>query len=642
MSKNRSKILLINLLIVFLLPIIAQAQTTSQVTLGEISLEQFPLISTYMDVRDSQGYFVSGLSQPDVIIFEDGQQLQAAEVTEKRIGAQFVVGLNLGTALNVVDEQGVSRIDYLSNALTSWIGSEDEQSPDTYALISTEGVILNHTDDGDLWATAMQEYQPELAVLPTWDVLSRALDVVSDPLPNIGMGRAVIFITPALPLGSEDIIQSLADRARQNGIRIFIGLIDSSAYFNQEEASQLQRLAIQTGGQFFAFSGIEPLPDLNTMVESSRRIYQLAYNSQISMGGAHDIEVLVQTPAGDFRSGFEEFSLDLLPPNPFFLSPPSNITRSIPEGKDLEAQNLVPTKELIQILIEFPDNIDREIVRTVLYVNNEFVLENIAPPFTEFNVELAIYEASQQLLLRVEAFDELGLFGSSVDLPLNVTVIYPEQTLWKVLSDNINGFAIGISLFAGTLLLLILILSGRIRPAEFGEKLKKQSLNQDPLTQPILGSVLAPKKKTFLERLRLKKPGSSEVIPKAQFLGRSKPFAYLEHYDNGDDPSAGRKHEISLKKIIIGSSAKRSSIIIENPAVDDQHAQLLKDENGDYWLTDLDTIAGTWVNYSRIDLNPIKIFHGDILHISDNGFRFMLTEPPKMPEPEIIWKGEKQ
>jgi pSer/pThr/pTyr-binding forkhead associated (FHA) protein len=640
--KNRTKILLIFLLPFLVFPILARAQTTAQVTLGLIDLNQFPKISTFMDVRDSQGYFQSGLGQEDVVIFEDGAQLQAAEVTEQRIGAQFVVALNLGTALNIEDDQGLKRIDYISQALISWIGSTDGQSPDTYNLLSTEGIILNHTDNGEEWAATLQEYQPELAVLPTLDVLSRALDVVSDPVPNIGMGRAVIFITPALPLGNQDIIQSLADRARQNGIRIFIGLVDSSAYFNQEEASQLQSLAIQTGGQFFAFSGTEPLPDLNTMVESSRRIYHLAYNSQIAMGGEHDIEVLVQTPVGDFRSGFEEFSLDLLPPNPFFLSPPSIITRSIPEGQDIEPQNLVPVEEQIQILIEFPDNIDREIVRTVLYANNEFLVENISPPFTEFVVNLTPYEASQQILLRVEAFDELGLFGSSVDHPINITVIYPEQTLWKVLSDNISVFAIGISLFAGTLLLLILILSGRIKPGEFGEKLQKQKINQDPLTQPILGSESTAQKKSFIDRFRLKKPAESEAFSKAQFLGRSKPVAFLEKFADGDEPANGIRHDIGSKETIIGSSGDRSLIRIDNPAVEEQHARLWKDEKGEFWIKDMNSVAGTWVNFLQIGEEPSQIFHGDIIHIADIRFRFVLADAPETPQPEIVWTGEKE
>ena len=47
--------------------------------------------------------------------------------------------------------------------------------------------------------------------------------------------------------------------------------------------------AFETGGQYFAFSSEEPLPDLNLMMESSRRAYQLEYRSQINAPGTHTI-----------------------------------------------------------------------------------------------------------------------------------------------------------------------------------------------------------------------------------------------------------------------------------------------------------------------------------------------------------------
>lgn len=639
---KKGKVSLIIALVFFITPIIIYAQTTSQVTLGIVDLSQFPLIRTFMDVRDSQGFFLSGLSQEDVIVFEDGQQLQPAEVIETRIGAQIVVAYNLGTALSVVDDQGLRRIDYISQALISWIGLEEEQALDTFSLLSTEGVIFSHTENGKAWSTALEEYQPELAVLPTWDVLSSALDVVSDPLPKEGMGRAVIFITPAMPVGNDEIIQSLADRARQSGIRLYIGLIDSSTYFNQEEAQQLQALAAQTGGQFFAFSGFEPLPDLNKMIESSRRIYQLSYSSRVFQGGVHDLEVVIQAPFGDIRSGFGEFSLNLLPPNPFFLSPPAQILRSIAEGVEIDPKNLNPQEETFHILIEFPDTIEREIVRTVLYVNGAFATENIAPPFTEFVLDLTAYEISQQLLLQVEAFDELSLSGISIETPIQIIVQYPDQTLWKVLTQNITVLAVGLSLLAGVILLLLLILAGKLKPARFGESLKIRKRDQDPVRQPILGVETKVKKKLQEKFFRFRKNQPQKGIPWPQGQKKSQPNAYLVRLKEGKDSELGQKYPIDSKEVFIGSNVAQSTFRIEDPAVEDRHARIWQDENGDYRLDDLHSVGGTWVNYLRISSDGTKLSHGDLLHFANLGFRFTLTHPQKLRKIQVTQIREKE
>jgi hypothetical protein len=52
----------------------AIAQEGSQVGLAPVDIEDFPSMSSYLDVRTSDGEFVFGLEKQDVRIIEDGIQ----------------------------------------------------------------------------------------------------------------------------------------------------------------------------------------------------------------------------------------------------------------------------------------------------------------------------------------------------------------------------------------------------------------------------------------------------------------------------------------------------------------------------------------------------------------------------------------
>ena len=406
MLKKVTTALLLTILII-ILPGLVSAQSGTQILLGAPNLEEFPYITTFMEIRDAQGYFVSSLSVDDVSILEDGQQLFAAEVVELRPGAQIVVAVNPGSALAIRDTQGQTRFDYLSQALSAWAVGLGESDLDTLSLVVQNETLTSHVNSPNTWLSAWQSYQPDLETsLPSPEVLSQAITLAADPTPNSGMGRAVFFITPAMSIEAGGVLQSLADQASQANIRIYVAMVDSPSFLESQQADQLRALASQTGGQFFAFSGSEPIPDIDVMLESARRIYQVGYNSHITSGGLHEFGVVVQTPQGSASSETKSFEMALRAPNPIFVSPPNQILRAIPENTEIAVENLQPSEYNFDIVIDYPDTIQREIVRTALYVNGEFVAENNAPPFESFTLDLTQFEASELLMLKAEATDD--------------------------------------------------------------------------------------------------------------------------------------------------------------------------------------------------------------------------------------------
>jgi len=73
--------------------------------------------------------------------------------------------------------------------------------------------------------------------------------------------------------------------------------------------------------------------------------------------------------------------------------------------------------------------------------------------------------------------------------------------------------------------------------------------------------------------------------------------------------------------------------ILDDPSVSPLHARL-REENGEYILSDEKSVAGTWVNCVALTA-PQRLQHGDVLQIGKLSYRFMLRKPPEQPTPKI-------
>jgi hypothetical protein len=628
----------------------ALAQTNVRVRVGALNMEAFPRITTVVDVRDAGGFFVSGLQVGNVTILEDSVTIPAGELTEVRPGGQIVFAITPGTSFSIRDTQGFTRFDYVKGGIQAWADGLIEDPIDDLSLVTTSGTAASHREDPTQFIDALAAYQPQTeTATPTLEVLANALDVALDATPREGMGRAVVFITPALGEEFNDGLQSLAERARDGDVRVYVWLVDSAGFFSNELINPLRNLAAQTGGQFIAFSGSEPIPDLEMMLESSRRAYRLAYRSRINQAGMHTMVVQVDEPRVDAVSAPLEFDVQLQAPKPVFVSLPGQIVRAIPDDERVADENYLPHSQLIEIVIDFPDTILREVRRTTLYLNGAIIAENVSPPFDRFTFDISTYLESERVLLLVEAEDELGMVGQSIETPVQITVQNPQRNFLSLISRNLPLFAAGVALVAGVALFLVLVLAGRLRPQTLAERSLSRPLRSDPVSQPLAviekqwieakdtedGNGARPQEQEAGRLAWLARRFGGARLPWQEQATMTEPRAFLIPISEAGQPDSGEVFALPHGMVVFGSQEGISTILIDDPAVEDRHARLWQDEDGRFHIADEETVAGTWLNYAAVSHEGAILRHGDLVHFGRKGYRFTLSEPDNPRRPVV-------
>lgn len=601
------------------------AQEGNQVRLAPVDTQSFPIIRSYLDVRSSTGGFVYGLDQQQVHIVENGRRLPVQELQQLRTGAQFVLAISPGPAFEIRDIQGISRYEYLADALQDWAVARQGSTVDDLSLIVSEGPESTHSTDLDRWAATLRSFSPTGEETgPDFDVLTRALDIASDPTSDPGMSAAILFITP-LPGQEVSLgLQSLAARATQQGVKIYIWLVASSEQFSSPEAEQMRLLAEQTGGTLFNYSGQEIIPSPEDFLDELRNTYALSYNSSITTSGVHQISAEINYQSQLLTSPAQEIELEVFPPSITFISPPIEVERSLSDPQD-DSSSLVPTMQPLDLLIEFPDGHLRPINQTTLYVDGLLIGVNEVEPYDRFNWVIDEITSSGEHILVAEVEDSLGLIGKSVETVIFINVVSSEESILDVVSQNRLILVIVMAAVVGAILLLVLILGGRLQPGFIREWRRKRKRN-GAITQPVknLQDEDTQSRSSWINRIQWRR-GPVTIKPNAQFI----PLA---------DSNSEESHPplaITKRQTIFGRDDNIVDLVLTDPSVENVHAKIVQVENGVYRLSDQGSIAGTWVNYLPIPENGQILEHGDLVHFGRMGFRFVLRNPKRVRKPVL-------
>jgi hypothetical protein len=611
MRKYLSVLLSVYMVFAGLTPARAQGQNTARLSLYALQTSGFPTISAGLDVFDSAGNVVTGLKPDAITLLEDNTARPLTSLQEVKVGVEFALALDPGPTFAYRDANAVTRYDKIVQILKSWATSHSDSLGDDLSLIPTYGTLSAHMTTTGAFSDALAAYLPNLqSVSPSLDTLSRALDTVSESPTTAGMKRTVLFVTSPTSVDAIPTLQNLTERAVGQQVRVNVWVVASTDFFSSSGTTALKDLAIQTGGQYVLFSGVEPLPSLETYLAPLRSTYHLTYTSSILTSGGHILTAQAYLDGETISSAALTFELDIQPPNPILVVPPEQIVRHAPDEHTTATTAFLPNQQPIDIIVEFPDGRTRPLVSTTLFVDNQKVAENTAEPFDHFIWDLSNYATSGQHILSVEAVDNLGLSKISLGVPVMVTVVRPKFGLLPFLSRNSPWVALVAILFAGAVLGVILA-GGRIRrrsrPADRESPI-------DPLTQPVEGEL------GRHMRLSWKRPAKQSD-------------AYLERLKDDGQPVSAPPIPVIDPEMTFGSDPLQVTRILDDPSVSPLHARL-QEHDGEYILSDEKSVAGTWVNYEFLTA-PRRLQHGDVLHLGRLSYRFMLRKPPERPAPKI-------
>ncbi len=596
------------------------AQNEGRIVLQTPDLTGFPSVGLTFEAYDAQGNFLQDLAQNELEIVENDQQIPVNTLTRTQPGMHIIFAFNVSPDMAVAIANGPTNFDRVKQNVINWTEGQPGNFPDQLSLVTNAGPQATRLTDPNQFVQALRAYTPDLAkTQPSLTSLTTALDLASDPSRKVNSKRAVLYITSSLPETALAALPNLADRASQLGVRVFTWLVVPQAGEN-ETSLALADLAQRTGGQSLIFSGTEGLPDPEVYFQSLRFIYRANYTSKIHQSGIQRVSLAIRR--SEFPVAAEQrFTLNLQPPNPFFLSPPTEVKRTWTKPEAPQKPVLTPDRLVLQAIVEFPDGLRRPIKASRLYVDGQLVTEVTAAPFDTLVWPLDAYSSSGQHVLRVEMEDILGLSRSSIEIPVNVEVEAPPVLNLAMLASEALPYLPYAGVVGGGAVVVIAALVGlrawRKRPAR-----PPKPLNAGNGNRP--------------SRRRVDIPIKAQRLP---FKSLTAP-ARLVHVVDGNLLQSGTFISLTLDEMRLGSEVRRVDCVIESPTVDGLHARIRRTPQGQYIISDAGSVAGTWVNYELVPSEGQLLVHGDLIHLGLEVYRFELKNAPALSQPRITSSQE--
>lgn len=595
---------------IFISSTVGSAQTNISIFASPPDLSDFPTIRSTFKVRDEFGLPIQGINDSQVAVHEDGLAIPINELQEKYTGLHFTLVINADKQLDIRDVAGVSHYEILLSGLNYWQERLSSNEQDLWSLIVNEGQQYIRLKDPNAWFSAINAYQPDMRhTQGSLASLSTAVDLASDININPEIDQVLLYITPPPELENIADLNTIKLRALQQGLHVNIWMAGSIEIFNTDRVQALKSLADETGGKFFLFSGSQTVPDPQNYISGLGTSYYLSYTSQILGSGTHTYNISITLGEQEINSSEVNFYIEVLAPNPVFLSPPMEITRTI--KPDISKSDQASNSELkeIEILIEFPDGHPRPLNYARLYVNDVLVQENTAPPFGKFNWDLGAIDKDCTCSLQIQLEDSLGLQSSSLILPIRVHVEYSDLNGQNLNFSDLKWLLIGIISFVSFLTLCIGVFF-------ISRKLKQNS-------HPILKRKI---KHTSPKRTK------KYILKQSDLPNSSTKFIRLTHENQISDESP---ISITQNMVTFGKDPALANCILLDPSIEPLHARLQHTPEDKYILADLGSVAGTWVNYAPISKQGTPIENGDLIHIGRMAFRFTINHAPPYRKPKI-------
>jgi hypothetical protein len=607
----------------------AQEESQASASIHEIKTEKFPEISFFLEAYDATGQIINDLIEDNITIIENEQAPIPIDLLQrKEPGFQLILAYNLSPALATNTSAGLSRYQVITDHIIQWLDSRPVSTPDDFSLVTDTGLQQIRDDSPRDFSQSLSAYEPDLNdSQPNLTSLLQALDLATDPMLNPMMKRAILYITPQPAMSDVSAFSGIIERAAQQNVSVYVWMVGpaSALTSNSSMVDPLVALAEETGGQFFLYSGQEDLPNIEEYFRANRYIYEVTYTSGIRNSGTHRVSAIIAKDDTQVSSNVEKVNLKIEAPNPILINPPLLVERDwVVDSKDARIRELEPDQVQIDYMVEFKDDYPREMVSARLFVEGELTQEVTQAPFNSFSLDLTPYESDREIQFLVEIEDALGIKARTQPVVMNISVAPIPLTFWEGLLrfelSPERWIILASVLIAGTVLFVAVVLVGK-RQAFWRDQATKRFRKVDPVTQPV-------KIKQADEREGKGFAGQTSIGKQVE--------AMLVPLNDRYEPNRKKTVALDRKEWIIGSDPLQARLVIARAALDDVHARLFRTEQGEYWLRDQNSIAGTWVNFAPITTKGVKLKHGDLIHFAKALYKFEFSHPTEDREIQII------
>lgn len=580
------------LLLTGFLPGTVAGQAAASVTAQPPNLSTFPMVELEIKVSDANGQPLAGYAADQVQVIENGEARPVDDLIEEYRGVHFTLAINGNREMDLRDSDGASPYEKLTAALAEWARSSTLRAEDAWSVETNEGTQVDWTSTPRAWLNGLEAYQPNFRLMtPELTSLQNAIQGLMNETVDFGVDQAVLYITPPPEPDQIDALNALTQQARDRGVRVDVWMVGESYYLSNDQGGALVALAANTGGEFLHYTGLEGIPDLNTLHAALGSVTSLTYTSGLNASGTYSLGVSVSLDDLTAEGETQPFNLEVLPPNPMLLSPPILIERTW-QGAE-EEQTLVPQTQELSILIQFPDGHPRTLTSSRLLVDGVVMDINQAEPFDRFTWDLGDDEVGGEHFIQVVVEDQLGLTAETIAFPVQVTVLTPEP---EPGFDWVHAGMLGAAFLVGLSVVLLLVWLGQ------GLYRRRQAGRQAAAPTPT-EEELIPRPLDLSGQAAL-----AVLVPSRSLLGLADP-----------DCIPIRKSKFVLPDDLPPESPYRAEGRWESAK------SWLNVANKQFWLHSGTGPAEIWVNGQPVGVDPVEVRPGDLVYFGKTGFRFTIN-----------------
>lgn len=569
-----------------------RAQDFNSILLEPPNTTHFPNITVDFKLPNNVASQDVNLTIEQLEVYENGGQVPVTQLTRQYRGVLFTLVINAGRDLDLRDATGTARYEKLSTSLQAWASSRTFAGEDGWSLVTNEDIEIRHARSAAEWKKGLQAYQPNFRALkPALSGLEAAIDLAGERVVSLGMDKVLLYITPPPTPDQIEPVRALAQKARAEQLQVNIWMVGDPLYLNNDQGGALMTLAEVTGGDFFHYTGEETIPNPEAYLSTLGSFYTLTYASGIRETGTYPLTVKATLNNETFNGQNQSFYIDIQPPNPIFVSPPTEYACQTPSDKAGAAAAMISECLEWQIILVFPDGHPREIVASRLVVDGVVVAINKNAPFDTFTWEVPLSIDPGEHIVQAEVEDSLGFSARTALTPLNISQIQTETV------SGISVIKIAVILIAmllGAAFLLLAVWHAK-------RLLKSQSL------------------RGFLQHLF----GKDKGLAPDESLNRPRKgiiLATLLPLQETNNPI-----QIMLPEANSEHGKEPVQALLEGEPIEGMRVHLTIQDGG-YWLRDYDSVGGTWINYERVGTKNVRITPGDLIHFGSVGFRFTIKQ----------------